>query len=240
MIVQTTNLTRRFGNFIAVNDVSFNTEAGEIFGFLGANGAGKTTLIRMLCGLLKPSSGQATVAGYDVFTHSEQVKRSIGYMSQKFSLYPDLSVKDNLLFWGGVYSLNKAAILQRSAELFNLVGLTGHENDSTADLPLGFKQRLALVCAILHNPPVIFLDEPTSGIDPKARRNFWDIIRHMAQSGKTVFVTTHFMDEAEYCHRAMIMRDGVVMALDTPTALRAKWGKTMQEVFMNVVGGYHV
>ncbi len=236
--VQTADLTRRFGEFTAVDRVSIAVYRGEIFGFLGANGAGKTTLIRMLCGLLEPTAGAATVAGFDVYRQSEQIKRNIGYMSQKFSLYDDLTIGENIEFFGGVYGLSREKIRERKARLIEQVGLQEFEDKLTRELPLGFKQRLALGTALLHDPPILFLDEPTSGVDPEARRGFWDLIYETADTGKTIFVTTHFMDEAEYCHRVSIMREGKLIALDTPGRLKAKYGKTsMQEVFISLVEG---
>jgi len=235
--VETVDLTRKFGKFIAVNQVSIKVRQGEIFGFLGANGAGKTTMIRMLCGLLKPSSGKASVAGFDVFRQSEKIKQHIGYMSQKFSLYDDLTIEENIIFYGGVYNLNDQLLSERKHDLLENVGLENIAGTLTRDLPLGFKQRLALGCAMLHDPPILFLDEPTSGVDPQARRSFWNLIYNTADKGKTVFVTTHFMDEAEYCHRLSIMRDGAIIALDTPQVLRKKYKKdTMQDVFITIAG----
>lgn len=230
------NLTRKFGDFTAVNNVSFQVEKGEIFGFLGANGAGKTTTIRMLCGLLLPTSGKASVAGYDVYTEYETIKQNIGYMSQKFSLYEDLTVKENIEFYGGVYGLNRRQIAAKTEELLDYLKLGEHADKLTSSLPLGWKQRMALSTALLHDPDIIFLDEPTSGVDPVSRRNFWLLIYQLAERGKTVFVTTHFMDEAEYCHRLSIMRDGEIVELDNPQTLKKKYdAKSMQDVFMNVV-----
>jgi len=234
--VDMTELTRRFGKFIAVDKVSLNVHKGEIFGFLGANGAGKTTLIRMLCGILAPSSGQATVAGFNIYNQTEQIKKNIGYMSQKFSLYDDLTISENIDFFGGIYGLSDQVLKERKDALLQQVGLSEHSKRLTKDLPLGFKQRLALGSSLLHDPPIIFLDEPTSGVDPKARRNFWDLIYETCELGKTVFVTTHFMDEAEYCHRVSILRDGKLIALDNPSALKEKFKKSsMQDVFVHIV-----
>jgi ABC-2 type transport system ATP-binding protein len=238
LAVKTHELTRRFGKFIAVNRVSIEVKTGEIFGFLGANGAGKTTMIRMLCGLLKPSDGKATVAGLDVYKQSEQIKQNIGYMSQKFSLYEDLTIAENIDFYGGIYGLLSEKINERKGELLHQVGLESFGNRLTRDLPVGFKQRLALGCALLHDPAILFLDEPTSGVDPEARRSFWDLIYATSGKGKTIFVTTHFMDEAEYCHRLSIMRDGFLIALDSPRALKKQYKKSsMQEVFVEIVQG---
>ena len=231
--VQTRDLTRRFGQFTAVDRVTLDVYEGEIFGFLGANGAGKTTLIRMLTGLLKPTEGEARVAGFDVWRQSEAIKRRIGYMSQRFSLYEDLTAEENLTFYGGIYGLRRDQIEQRKKVLFAHVGLQPFAGQMTRDLPLGFKQRLALACALLHDPPIVFLDEPTSGVDPKARRSFWNLIYQTAQLGKTVFVTTHFMDEAEYCHRVGIMHMGRMIAVGPPGQLKRQYNKsTMQDVFI--------
>jgi len=231
-------LTRRFGRFTAVNAIDLDVAAGEVFGFLGANGAGKTTVIRMLCGLLLPTAGTATVAGYDVSRQSEKVKRVIGYMSQKFSLYDDLTLDENISFYGGIYNLRPEVMRERRARLLEEMGLAGVAHRLTRSVPVGFKQRLALGCAMLHDPAVLFLDEPTSGVDPAARRQFWDLIYTLAGRGKTVFVTTHFMDEAEYCHRVSIMRAGRIIALDAPGALKRTYGKgTMQDVFVSLVNG---
>lgn len=199
--VEAENLTRQFGSFKAVNSISFKVKKGEIFGFLGANGAGKTTTIRMLCGLLLPSSGEAHVNGLDIYKEYEQIKQNIGYMSQKFSLYDDLTVKENVEFYGGIYGLSRDQIRIRTEEMLNYLGLQQQADSLTASLPVGWKQRLALSTALLHDPPIIFLDEPTSGVDPVSRRNFWLLIYELIEKQKTIFVTTHFMDEAEYCHR---------------------------------------
>jgi len=236
--VKTENLTRRFGKFIAVDQVSIEVKQGEIFGFLGANGAGKTTMIRMLCGLLKPSAGEATVAGFDVYKQSENIKKNIGYMSQKFSLYDDLTIRENIEFFGGIYGLSKEQIQMRKQALLQQVGLTDVAESMTRDLPVGFKQRLALGSALLHDPPILFLDEPTSGVDAEARLSFWDLIYYTAEEGKTIFVTTHFMDEAEYCHRLSIMRDGKLIAVGSPGELRNLYHKSnMQDVFIKIVNG---
>ncbi len=216
-------LTKRFGGFTAVDDVSFEVEKGEIFGYLGANGAGKSTTIRMLTGLLAPTSGEARVAGHDVAAAPESVKASIGYMSQKFSLYLDLPVLENLLFFGGAYGLAGKALSARAGELLERTGLTGMGGVTTGDLPGGIRQRLALACAMLHGPEIVFLDEPTAGVDPAARRAFWKLIRELSASGTTVFVTTHYLDEAEYCRRIGLMVDGRLVALDTPAALKRTW-----------------
>lgn len=235
--VEVRELSRRFGDFLAVDRVSFTVTAGEIFGFLGANGAGKTTTIRILCGLLAPSEGRASVAGLDVATQAEAVRRRIGYMSQKFSLYDDLTPEENLEFFGGIYGLSGEERRRRRSELMAELKLSGEAGRLTRTLPLGHKQRLALACAVQHRPPVLFLDEPTGGVDPIVRRNFWEIIYRLAGGGTTVFVTTHYMDEAEYCQRLSIMHRGAIIALDTPAALKEKSGAaTLQEVFLQLVG----
>jgi ABC-2 type transport system ATP-binding protein len=216
-------LTRRFGAFTAVDGVSFEVERGEIFGYLGANGAGKSTTIRMLTGLLAPTSGEARVAGHDVAHDPESVKSSIGYMSQRFSLYLDLPVMENLVFFGGAYGLTGRELRARADALLERTGLGGHARDTTGALPGGLRQRLALACALLHGPGVVFLDEPTAGVDPVARRAFWRLIRDLAREGTTVFVTTHYLDEAEYCRRIGLMVDGRLVALDTPEALKRTW-----------------
>jgi ABC-2 type transport system ATP-binding protein len=211
------NLTRKFGDFVAVDAVSFDVHEGEIVGYLGPNGCGKTTTIRMLLGLLEPTSGSATVLGFDSFRQSEQVRARAGYMSQKFAIYDDLTVWENLKFYGGVYGINDPA---RIAETLAHVGLDGHDQALTRDLSAGWRQRLALAIAIVHRPKLLFLDEPTSGVDPNARRAFWDLIYDLAAEGVTVLVTTHYMDEAEYCHRVGMMRAGKLLAMDTPLALK--------------------
>ncbi len=232
IIVQTEKLTRQFGQFVAVNQVSIEVNRGEIFGFLGANGAGKTTLIRMLCGLLKPSSGEATVVNLGIKTESEKIKQKIGYMSQHFSLYNDLTVKENIEFYAGIYGLNRKQIVQKQDEISKQLQMEPYLDSRTSDLPLGLKQRLALATALLHNPPILFLDEPTSGVDPRVRRSFWEIIYKKATQGTTIFVTTHFIDESEYCHRLSIMDEGQIIALDTPANLKTRYNKeSMQEVF---------
>jgi len=229
-------LTRRFGSFTAVDAIDLDIPPGEVFGFLGANGAGKTTAIRMLCGLLKPSDGEARVAGFRVGAESERLKRRIGYMSQRFSLYGDLSVRENLEFFGGIYGIEGEALGERSDQLLPRLDLVGREEELAASLPLGYQQRLALGCALLHGPAVLFLDEPTGGVDPLARRRFWDLIYEQAAGGVTVFVTTHYMDEAEYCGRVSIMVSGRIVALGSPAELkRESGGGTMQEVFLKVV-----
>lgn len=234
--VRAEKLTRRFGNFTAVDAVEFSVSAGEVFGFLGANGAGKTTVIRMLCGLLAPSAGEAWVADISVNRNPDAVKRQIGYMSQRFSLYGDLTVGENLELYGGVYGLKKSDARERGDALLARLGLERVTDRLPTALPLGFRQRLALGCAVLHRPRILFLDEPTGGVDPMARRKFWDLIYELADGGATVFVTTHYMDEAEYCGRVSIMDRGRIVALDTPEALKKRHGaRTMQDVFLKVV-----
>jgi len=218
--VQAIDLEKRFGEFVAVDKVSFEVRPGEIFGFLGSNGAGKSTTIRMLCGLLKPTSGQATVAGFDIRTEPENIKKSIGYMSQKFSLYNDLTVEENIRFFAGIYGVKRSDGNNRREKLIHDLGLSKSRKRFTGELPGGWKQRLALGCAILHEPPVVFLDEPTSGVDPIARREFWDLIYQMSEKGRTVFVTTHYMDEAEYCHRLALMHAGRIIAMGNPQELK--------------------
>ena len=221
--IETRALTRRFGAFVAVDAVTFEVEEGEIFGYLGANGAGKSTTIRMLTGLLDPSAGEARVAGHDVKSEPQQVKAAIGYMSQKFSLYLDLPVRENLLFFGGAYGLAGKALDARAAEVLALAGLEGEEDAITGELPGGLRQRLALASAVLHRPRIVFLDEPTAGVDPVARRRFWALIGDLAAGGTTGIVTTHYLDEAEQCRRVGLMVDGKLVALDTPAALKRTW-----------------
>ncbi|BAV34399.1 multidrug ABC transporter ATP-binding protein [Sulfuricaulis limicola] len=218
--VTASELTRVFDRFVAVDHVSFDVRTGEIFGFLGPNGAGKTTTIKMLTGLLAPSSGQGTVAGFDVATAPEEIKRRIGYMSQLFSLYADLTVEENIAFFSGLYQVPRAKRDQRRDWVLETAGLTDQRKRLTGELPLGIKQRLALGCAVLHEPPILFLDEPTSGVDPLSRRRFWDLIHALTERGTTVFVSTHYMEEAEYCHRLALMNRGKLIALDTPVRLR--------------------
>jgi ABC-2 type transport system ATP-binding protein len=222
-VIEVWELSRRFGSFEAVKAVSFEVRQGEIFGFLGANGAGKSTTIRMLCGLLAPSGGQALVAGHDVGRDPESVRMSVGYMSQRFSLYPDLTSMENLDFFGGAYRIPRGERLRRARTLLEQVGLAQHEHALVSSLPGGMRQRLALAAALLHRPAIVFLDEPTAGVDPGARRRFWRIIRGLAESGTTVFVTTHYMDEAEYCGRVGLMVDGRLVALDAPSELKRRF-----------------
>jgi len=216
-VIYVENLTRRFGDFVAVDHINFEVNAGEVVGYLGPNGSGKTTTIRMLLGLLEPTEGEATVLGFDAFRQSEEVRKRVGYMSQKFAIYDDLTVLENLTFYGGVYGITDKARIKRTLEL---VGLKGHDSTLTRLLSAGWRQRLALGIALVHEPKLLFLDEPTSGVDPTARRAFWDLIYELAEGGVTILVTTHYMDEAEYCERVGVMRDGKLLAMDTPTNLK--------------------
>ena len=235
MSIEVRGLTRRFGTFTAVNDISFDVAQGEVFGFLGANGAGKTTAIRMLIGLLAPSAGTARVAGYDVASEAEQVKRNIGYMSQRFSLYEDLTVRENITLYGGIYGLSDEAIERRTSDLVDRLDLRDDVDTRVKSIPLGWKQKLAFSVALLHDPRVVFLDEPTGGVDPITRRQFWELIYTTAAAGTTVFVTTHYMDEAEYCDRVSIMVDGRIVALGTPSELKARYGAgSIDDVFVRL------
>jgi ABC-2 type transport system ATP-binding protein len=232
VVIKTNKLTKRFGDFVAVDEITFDVHKGEIFGFLGANGAGKTTAMRMLCGLSTPTSGEATVAGFDVFKEPEEIKKNIGYMSQKFSLYEDLSVLENIEFYGGIYGLTNKEIKEKSTELTEKLGLQNEAKKLVRSLPLGWKQKLSFLVTIVHQPKIVFLDEPTGGVDPYMRREFWDLIYDAADKGITIFVTTHYLDEAEYCNRVTIMVDGKIEALDSPGGLREKFGvATIDEVF---------
>ncbi len=231
-VIYTNKLTKRFGDFIAANELSFEVCKGEIFGFLGANGAGKTTAMRMLCGLLKPSSGEAKVSGFDIYRETEMIKRNIGYMSQRFSLYDNLTVKENIRFYAGIYGMSYKEIALKTDELLTELELQNETKTLVSALPLGWKQKLAFSVAMVHSPKIIFLDEPTGGVDPVTRRQFWDLIYRAADNGVTIFVTTHYMDEAEYCNRVSIMVDGVIAALDSPSALKQQFSvPTMQDVF---------
>ena len=229
-VISVRSLTRRFGDFIAVDGVSFDVERGEIFGFLGPNGAGKTTTIRMLCGLLRPTGGEARVAGLDAARDAAALRSRIGYMSQSFSLYPDLAVLENIELFAGLYDVTGARFAARRDWVLDMAGLRGRERAATGDLPLGYKQRLALGCAVLHEPSILFLDEPTSGVDPLARRAFWDLIHELAATGTTVLVSTHYMEEAEYCNRLILMNRGRIIADGTPTALRAGMTEPILEI----------
>lgn len=234
-IIYAENLTKKFGHFIAVDSISFHVEKGEIFGFLGANGAGKTTAMRMLCGLSTPTSGKASVAGFDVYKETEKIKKSIGYMSQKFSLYDDLTVTENIRFYGGIYGLSKSVLKEKTEYLIDLLKISDARNKLLGSLPLGWKQKLAFSVAIIHDPKIVFLDEPTGGVDPVTRRQFWDMIYEASHHGVTVFVTTHYMDEAEYCSRISMMVDGRIGALDSPFNLKKKYSsENMHEVFVKI------
>lgn len=234
-VITADNLTKTFGDFTAVDHISFDVHKGEIFGFLGANGAGKTTAMRMLCGLSLPTSGKATVAGFDVYKENEKIKKSIGYMSQKFSLYEDLTVKENMQFYGGIYLMTDKYIKDKTASILDQLHLQKEGNVLVKSLPLGWKQKLAFAVSIFHEPGIVFLDEPTGGVDPVTRREFWNMIYEASDSGTTIFVTTHYMDEAEYCNRVSIMVDGRIDALDTPTQLKKMHGAvSMDEVFLKL------
>ena len=231
-VIKVEHLTKKFGSFTAVDDISFEVHRGEIFGFLGANGAGKTTAMKMLTGLSFPTSGKGVVAGYDIWTQSELIKKSIGYMSQKFSLYSDLTVKDNIEIFGGIYGMKRNDVRKRAVELMDRLGFISEKNERVKDLPQGWKQKLAFLVAIIHRPEILFLDEPTGGVDPAARRQFWELIYDVVDSGITAFVTTHYMDEAEYCNRISMMVDGRIDALDSPSSLKKKYGAaSIGEVF---------
>ena len=233
--IQVENLSKQFGDFKAVDQISFDVAQGEIFGFLGANGAGKTTAMKMLCGLSLPTSGIAKVAGYDVYTQNESIKRSIGYMSLKFSLYEDLTVKENIRFYAGIYGIQPKQIAEKTQHLLHQLNLEKEANVLVGQLPLGWKQKLAFSVAIFHDPQIVFLDEPTGGVDPITRREFWNLIYEAADKGITVFVTTHYMDEAEYCNRVSIMVDGKIEAMDTPSRLKQKFlAESMDEVFIQL------
>lgn len=234
-IIEVKDMVKKFGDFVANDHLTFDVFQGEIFGFLGANGAGKTTAIKILCGLSSPTSGVISVAGFDAFTQSEQIKRNIGYMSQKFSLYEDLTVYENIRFYGGVYGMSMKNIREKSDLLLRRLGLYEERNSLLSKLPLGWKQKLAFSVAIFHDPKVVFLDEPTGGVDPVTRRQFWELIYEATERGITVFVTTHYMDEAEYCNRVSIMVDGRIEALDTPAMLKEKYEvESMDEVFIKL------
>ncbi|EFK34015.1 Uncharacterized ABC transporter ATP-binding protein YbhF [Chryseobacterium gleum] len=238
VVIKTEKLTKRFGDFIATNEVTFEVYEGEIFGFLGANGAGKTTAMKMLCGLSKPSSGNATIAGFDIYKQTEEIKKNIGYMSQKFSLYEDLTVIENIQFFGGIYGLSDKQLNAKSNELIETLGLQSEAKKLVASLPLGWKQKLAFSVAVIHEPKIVFLDEPTGGVDPVTRRQFWDLIYSAADRGITIFVTTHYMDEAEYCNRISMMVDGVIKALDTPANLKQQYSAaSMDDVFYKLARG---
>jgi ABC-2 type transport system ATP-binding protein len=237
-VIKAEKLTKSFGDFVAVDEISFEIYPGEIFGFLGANGAGKTTAIRMLCGLSIPSSGNAVVAGFDVYKQTEKIKRNIGYMSQKFSLYEDLTVLENIRFFAGIYGLTDQKIKQKSDELIEQLGLRDQARKLVSELPLGWRQKLSLCIAIVHDPKIVFLDEPTSGVDPVTRRQFWELIYQASGKGITPFVTTHYMDESEYCNRLCVMVDGSIKAMDTPSNLKKSFSvASMDDVFYKLAHG---
>lgn len=234
-VIEVSNLTKKFGDFVAVDNISFDVKKGEIFGFLGANGAGKTTAMKILCGLNMPSDGQGSVAGFDINTQNEKIKQNIGYMSQKFSLYDDLKVWENMYFFGKIYGVKEKEIKQRIDMFLERFSLIEQKNEFVGKLPLGWKQKLAFCVANFHNPQIIFLDEPTGGVDPIVRRQFWELIYEAAQNGTSIFVTTHYMDEAEYCHRVSIMVDGKINVLGTPSELKSQFGKqSMNDVFYHI------
>ena len=238
LVVKVEGLTKRFGDFVAVDNISFEVFKGEIFGFLGANGAGKTTAMKMLCGLLSPTSGAATVSGFDIYRQTEQIKRNIGYMSQKFSLYEDLTAMENIMFYGGIYGLRGSELSRKASGLINDLGLQEAASERLGSLPLGWKQKLAFSVAIIHNPSIVFLDEPTGGVDPLTRRQFWDMIYQSAHEGTTIFVTTHYMDEAEYCDRVSMMVDGKIEGLGTPMELKQQFDAVdMDGVFVKLARG---
>lgn len=237
-VIQARKLTKMFGDFTAVNAISFDVKKGEIFGFLGANGAGKTTAMKLLIGISKPTSGEASVAGFDVFNDREKIKKNIGYMSQKFALYDDLTVKENITFFGGIYGLSRADIKEKSKKLIEELDLAHIADELVGSLPLGWKQKISFSVALLHNPKIVFLDEPTGGVDPITRRQFWELIYKAAHQGTTIFVTTHYMDEAEYCDRVSIMVNGKIEALDTPKNLKSKFETdSMNGVFLKLARG---
>lgn len=239
-IIVVKNLVKKFGNFIANDNLNFTVQKGEIFGFLGANGAGKTTAIKILCGLSQPTSGTAIIAGYDIYTQSELIKKNIGYMSQKFSLYDDLTVYENIRFYGGIYGLSNKQIKDKAEILLSRLNFKQTQKTLIKSLPLGWKQKLAFSIAIVHDPKIVFLDEPTGGVDPITRRQFWDIIYDAANSGITVFITTHYMDEAEYCNRISIMDNGAIKALDTPENLKQQYSvDTLENVFIKIARNYY-
>jgi ABC-2 type transport system ATP-binding protein len=234
-IIEVENLVKKFGSFVANDHLNFYVKKGEIFGFLGANGAGKTTAIKILCGLWKPTSGKINVAGFDVYRETEQIKKKIGYMSQKFSLYDDMTISENFTFFGGIYGLRNSKIKERMNFFLEKLGIVEYKDRVIQSLPLGWKQKLAFSIAVMHEPAIVFLDEPTSGVDPVTRRQFWDMIYEAAHEGITVFLTTHYMDEAEYCERVSIMVDGRIEALDTPAALKKQFDcESMEEVFVRL------
>lgn len=234
-IISVRNLTKKFGNFTANDNLSFEVKKGEIFGFLGANGAGKTTAIKIFCGLSLPTSGEVKIAGYDIYKETEKIKKNIGYMSQRFSLYEDLSVKENIRFYARIYGMSQIKIKQQTNELLEKLNFKHALNKRIKDIPLGWKQKLAFSTAVFHNPKIVFLDEPTGGVDPITRRQFWDLIYEAAEKGITIFVTTHYMDEAEYCDRVSIMETGKIEAIGTPSELMQKFNvNNMNDVFIKI------
>lgn len=237
--IEAKNLSKKFGQFTAVNSISFNVKKGEIFGFLGPNGAGKSTTIRMLCGILRPTSGTGIVGGYRIDTQPEEIKKIIGYMSQKFTLYQDLTVEENIDFYGGIHRLSSSEKKEQKKWILKMAGLQGRENSLTKELSGGWKQRLSLGCAILHQPQILFLDEPTASVDPASRRDFWDLIYHLAEEGTTIFVTSHYMDEVERCHRIAILYSGKIIALDSPKKLKSKFTQkedsSLEDVFISAI-----
>lgn len=237
-IIDVKNLTKKFGTFTAVDGISFDVAKGEIFGFLGANGAGKTTAIRMLCGLSRPTSGGGSVAGFDINSEPEKIKSHIGYMSQKFSLYSDLKVWENIRLFGGIYGLNRRLIAEKSEVILASLKMEEWKNTLVADLPLGWKQKLAFSIAMIHEPQIVFLDEPTGGVDPETRRNFWEIIYEASDHGTTIFVTTHYMDEAEYCNRVSVMVDGRIEAIGSPKDLKAAYGAANMDMVFRTLAGH--
>ena len=237
-VIEVKELTKMFGDFTAVDAITFEVKQGEIFGFLGANGAGKTTAMKMLIGISKPTGGDAKVAGFNVVTEAEDIKKNIGYMSQRFALYDDLTVKENITFFGGIYGLTRAKIKEKTSELTEELGLKDLTNQLVGSLPLGWKQKIAFSVSLLHEPKIVFLDEPTGGVDPITRRQFWEMIYKSANKGTTIFVTTHYMDEAEYCDRVSIMVNGKIEALDSPKKLKEQYGaETMNDVFLKLARG---
>lgn len=234
-VIKSVDLTKNFGSFVANDKLTFEVKKGEIFGFLGANGAGKTTAIRIMCGLLEPTSGELEVAGYDAFKQQEQIKKSIGYMSQKFSMYEDLTVEENIRLYAGIYGMTRPEIRERTSVLLEKLGMSSFRKSLISSIPLGWRQKLAFSVAIFHQPKIVFLDEPTGGVDPITRRQFWDLIYDASEQGITVLVTTHYMDEAEYCQRISIMVDGRIAALGTPNELKTKYkAESMEDVFIRI------
>jgi len=235
IVVEVKNLVKKFGNFVANDNLTFEVKKGEIFGFLGANGAGKTTAIKILCGLSTPTSGELNIAGFNIYTEREKIKKNIGYMSQKFSLYDDLTIAENIKFYGGIYGLSLKKIKEKTIKYIEALNLEQYTKKMVAELPLGIKQKLAFMVSVIHEPKIVFLDEPTSGVDPITRRQFWDMIYNEANKGTTIFVTTHYMDEAEYCNRISIMVDGKIEALDTPANLKKTFNSNnMENVFIQL------